>query len=200
MHEGNTIQRGHYIAYVKKSGRWYRTDDLRVTKVSPFEATHQQAYLLFYQKVEKRRKPKAPVIESVKRYCVFLPPKKNRLSLKKASRIEENKRNDNDPTRSMFTNSRNVCKCSKKECKATPTSGRSTEMETNDTKVQASDTKAQASSAKEVSCTKVQASKTKMPSRKKEPTTTITKEKSAEVSTQAQKLKLSPAIHALPPN
>ena len=40
VHEGNTIQGGHYISYVKKYGQWYRTDDLRVTKVSPEEAAH----------------------------------------------------------------------------------------------------------------------------------------------------------------
>lgn len=50
VHEGNSIKEGHYVAYVKKSGKWYRTDDLMITKVSSFEATHQQAYLLFYQK------------------------------------------------------------------------------------------------------------------------------------------------------
>ena len=33
-------QGGHYVAYVKKSWQWYRTDDLMVTEVSPFEATH----------------------------------------------------------------------------------------------------------------------------------------------------------------
>ena len=52
VHEGKTIQGGHYVSYVKKFGQWYHTDDVRVTKVSPFEATHQQAYLLFYQKVQ----------------------------------------------------------------------------------------------------------------------------------------------------
>jgi hypothetical protein len=52
VHEGKSIQGGHYVSYVKKFGQWYRTDDVRVTKVSPFEATHQQAYLLFYQKVQ----------------------------------------------------------------------------------------------------------------------------------------------------
>ncbi len=51
VHERKTIQGGHYMSYVKKFGQWYRTD-VRVTKVSPFEATHQQAYLLFYQKVQ----------------------------------------------------------------------------------------------------------------------------------------------------
>ena len=52
VYEGKTIQGGHYVSYVKKFGQWYRTDDVRVTKVSPFEATHQQAYLLSYQKVQ----------------------------------------------------------------------------------------------------------------------------------------------------
>ena len=74
VHEGNTIQGGHYISYVKKYGQWYRTDDLRVTKVSPFEATHQQAYLLFYQKVQAIKKPKTPQIESIETSCTSRRP------------------------------------------------------------------------------------------------------------------------------
>lgn len=51
-HNGTGVNSGHYIAYVKREGKWYKTDDTVTTEVdkSSAEAASQQAYLLFYTK------------------------------------------------------------------------------------------------------------------------------------------------------
>ena len=126
VHEGSSIKGGHYVAYVKRSGQWYRPDDLRVTKVSTFEATHQQAYLLFYQKAQKLP-------------CPSGQSKRSRLSLKKGSRVldmsgkqnihvhEEKQKNGTNVLKrgSAFAQSKDLSKCYKKESTAIPTSGHS---------------------------------------------------------------------------
>lgn len=49
-----TINGGHYVAYAKKEdGAWYYMDDERVGKVSKKEVLNQDAYLLFYKRVNK---------------------------------------------------------------------------------------------------------------------------------------------------
>ena len=130
VHEGNSIKGGHYVAYVKRSGQWYRIDDLRVTKVSTFEATHQQAYLLFYQKAQKLP-------------CPSGQSKRSQLSLKKGSRVldmsgkqnihvhEEKQKNGTNVLKrgSAFAQSKKLSKCNKKESTAVPTSGHSNTKE-----------------------------------------------------------------------
>ena len=50
-----TIHGGHYVAYCKKEDeQWYLMDDERVGKVSICEVLQQDAYLLFYRKIEER--------------------------------------------------------------------------------------------------------------------------------------------------
>ena len=114
MHEGSSIKGGHYVAYVKRSGQWYHTNDLRVTKVSTFEATHQQAYRLFYQKAQKLP-------------CPSGQSKRSRLSLKKGSRVldmsgkqnihvhEEKQKNGTNVLKrgSAFAQSKDLSKCYK---------------------------------------------------------------------------------------
>jgi ubiquitin C-terminal hydrolase len=48
-----TINGGHYVAYCRKEdGQWYFMDDERVGKVSLQEVLEQDAYMLFYRRVE----------------------------------------------------------------------------------------------------------------------------------------------------
>ncbi|CAH2560198.1 ubiquitin carboxyl-terminal hydrolase family protein [Cardinium endosymbiont of Oedothorax gibbosus] len=53
VHQGNESG-GHYIAYVKREGKWYEANDLSVTEIREPEVRQQsqQAYLLFYTKVK----------------------------------------------------------------------------------------------------------------------------------------------------
>ena len=119
VHEGNSIKEGHYVAYVKKSGQWYRTDDLMVTKVSPFEATHQQAYLLFYQKNQKLP-------------CPYGQSKRSQLSLKKGLHTSGKKQEVTKQKQKNCSNylkkgssieQQNLSKCSKLESSVVSTSG-----------------------------------------------------------------------------
>ncbi len=45
-----TLEMGHYIAYSKRKGQWFRFNDEDVQKVNDEEALNQEAYLLFYRK------------------------------------------------------------------------------------------------------------------------------------------------------
>jgi len=42
---------GHYIAYAKRYGKWYRFDDEHFEIVKEADALNEEAYLLFYRKV-----------------------------------------------------------------------------------------------------------------------------------------------------
>lgn len=46
-HSGGMAQ-GHYTAYVKEIGRWFRFDDTWVTEVDEKEVLASEAYILFY--------------------------------------------------------------------------------------------------------------------------------------------------------
>ena len=50
VHKGANIFSGHYDSFVNYDGRWYCCDDLKVSEGKPFEATSEEAYLLFYEK------------------------------------------------------------------------------------------------------------------------------------------------------
>ena len=104
------------------SGQWCCTDDLMVTKVSLFEATHQQPYLLFYQKAQKLP-------------CPFRKCKRSLLSLKKGSCTpdpsteqqkilgEKQKNGTNNLKRgSSFVQPKDLSKSPKMESKVVPTS------------------------------------------------------------------------------
>ena len=45
-----TFSGGHYIAYVKLEGRWYRMSDSVVREVSEAEVLGKQAFMLFYER------------------------------------------------------------------------------------------------------------------------------------------------------
>jgi len=52
VHMG-TIHGGHYVAYAKKEdGNWYYMNDERVSRVQLHEVLNQDAYMLFYKKVQ----------------------------------------------------------------------------------------------------------------------------------------------------
>jgi len=55
VHAGKNSHSGHYIAYVKSTGKgdeWWKVDDAKVTKVSPSEVLSAEAYMLFYRVVK----------------------------------------------------------------------------------------------------------------------------------------------------
>ncbi|OJW66626.1 MAG: hypothetical protein BGO68_01590 [Candidatus Amoebophilus sp. 36-38] len=57
LHTGDSADGGHYVAYVKKEGRWICYNDNHVNVVSDAEAENnaKQAYLFFYQPSRPRR-------------------------------------------------------------------------------------------------------------------------------------------------
>eukprot|EP00980_Cylindrotheca_fusiformis_P008138 scaffold1727_cov133-Cylindrotheca_fusiformis.AAC.41 len=56
VHQGQTCDSGHYLAYVKKHGCWYKCNDSSVTRVDEATALDQQAYILLYEVAEMRAK------------------------------------------------------------------------------------------------------------------------------------------------
>lgn len=55
VHTGKNSHSGHYIAYVKSTGKgdeWWKVDDAKVTKVPLSEVLNAEAYMLFYRVVK----------------------------------------------------------------------------------------------------------------------------------------------------
>ena len=55
VHTGKNSHSGHYIAYVKSTGKgdeWWKVDDAKVTKVLLSEVLNAEAYMLFYRVVK----------------------------------------------------------------------------------------------------------------------------------------------------
>lgn len=55
VHTGKNSHSGHYIAYVKSTGKgeeWWKVDDAKVTKVPLSEVLSAEAYMLFYRVVK----------------------------------------------------------------------------------------------------------------------------------------------------
>ncbi|GMI52234.1 hypothetical protein TeGR_g11122 [Tetraparma gracilis] len=51
-HRGQSVNSGHYIAYVKRDGRWYEANDSRIRPVTEKEVLQQPAYMIFYEKAK----------------------------------------------------------------------------------------------------------------------------------------------------
>jgi Ubiquitin carboxyl-terminal hydrolase len=56
VHQGNTCECGHYLAYVKHAGSWYRCNDAVVEPVEVDTVLAQQAYIVFYEVAEMRER------------------------------------------------------------------------------------------------------------------------------------------------
>jgi len=56
VHQGHSCDSGHYLAYVKNSGTWYKCNDSLVEPVSVETVLDQQAYILLYEVEEMRSK------------------------------------------------------------------------------------------------------------------------------------------------
>ena len=50
IHQGRLSQ-GHYTTVVKKKGKWYNCNDLKVTEIQESEAFSKKAYILFYKRI-----------------------------------------------------------------------------------------------------------------------------------------------------
>lgn len=50
VHEGETMQSGHYLAYVRVSTGWLRISDASIGSATDAEVHEQAAYMLFYKK------------------------------------------------------------------------------------------------------------------------------------------------------
>lgn len=56
VHQGVSCEYGHYLAYVKQCGDWYRCNDSSVEIVDVETVLSQQAYILMYEVAEMREK------------------------------------------------------------------------------------------------------------------------------------------------
>lgn len=56
VHQGVSCDYGHYYAYVKQCGEWYRCNDSSVEPVDVETVLNQQAYMLMYEVAEMREK------------------------------------------------------------------------------------------------------------------------------------------------
>lgn len=54
VHQGQTCASGHYLAFVKKNGEWFKCNDSEVTRVEESTVMMQQAYILMYEVAEMR--------------------------------------------------------------------------------------------------------------------------------------------------
>lgn len=60
VHQGQTCASGHYLAYVKKDGEWFRCNDSIIEKVDEETVLNQQAYIMMYEVAEMREKACSP--------------------------------------------------------------------------------------------------------------------------------------------
>lgn len=54
VHQGNSCEHGHYLAYVKNAGLWYRCNDSIVEEVDFSTVLSQQAYICMYEVADMR--------------------------------------------------------------------------------------------------------------------------------------------------
>ncbi|XP_030313036.1 LOW QUALITY PROTEIN: ubiquitin carboxyl-terminal hydrolase 36-like [Calypte anna] len=79
VHKGESCYVGHYFCYIKASnGLWYKMDDSSVTPCDVNTALQQEAYLLFYDRIEQSsgsRLPLAWVKDEEKEISLPIPNK-----------------------------------------------------------------------------------------------------------------------------
>lgn len=67
VHQGQSCEHGHYIAFVKKNGEWYKCNDSQVTQVDVSIVLSQQAYILLYEVAGMRQNHGYPSPDRSKR-------------------------------------------------------------------------------------------------------------------------------------
>jgi ubiquitin C-terminal hydrolase len=56
VHQGQSCDSGHYVAYVKNGGQWYCCNDHQISSVDVGKVLSQQAYILMYEVAEMRER------------------------------------------------------------------------------------------------------------------------------------------------
>lgn len=56
VHQGQSCEAGHYVAFVKSEGEWFLCNDREVHQVSVEKVMNQQAYILMYEVAQMREK------------------------------------------------------------------------------------------------------------------------------------------------
>ena len=77
VHLGNNLSSGHYVCFMKRNGLWYCADDARIKECTAFEATSQQAYLLFYEKADASDVPEVEVPHNLSSFPSATDSKQN---------------------------------------------------------------------------------------------------------------------------
>ena len=57
VHDGQTLERGHYYAYVRRGTTWYMASDEKIRKVSVAEVKKAVAVMLFFERYVAKRHP-----------------------------------------------------------------------------------------------------------------------------------------------
>ena len=69
VHQGKTLSNGHYIAYVRDDNEWVELDDEVATYVTWKTVQRQQAYLLFFETVERNTRQKRTKLSKPVQSC-----------------------------------------------------------------------------------------------------------------------------------
>lgn len=101
IHEGFSLNSGHYYSYVKNNNRWFLMNDSMVESTKESIALNQKPYILFYKKKGREviEKPLKPVITE---------SKKENITENKKTNIEKEKQKDHSININNTTTNKNL--------------------------------------------------------------------------------------------